>query len=368
MELRFVRLLIVWVLALLFSLQLTAQIVVNFQPALNGLTLGGLERVKVVNSTAEQMTGTLKISVQDENGSMVVNILTTTFVIHPGVNVLNTGIFTNGKISFGNSPAVKILSQTGRFPEGSFQYCFEFDAAPPKLNGPVIPYENCYNYDVQPYTPLLLMSPANQASICNPRPDFSWQPPFPSGPQMRYRLIVVDVLAGQQPADALDRNLPVINKANLNSNLLLYPSELAPLVMGHHYGWQLTAYVGTTIVQRSEIWTFTYQCDQRAPDSTFNSYTEVKPDKDENFYIADKVLKFAVFNPYKGGVLEYSIIDLADPATDIKKLPRINLQNGLNKVDLRLSGNRAFISGHMYLMKMNNISNHPVMVRFTYAQ
>lgn len=345
-----------------------AQIIINFNPILNGQTIQGLQQIKIINSTPERVGGSLKINVQDEAGNNVISILTPDFVLHPGVNILHPGIFSNGKISFGNSRAVRVLSETGRFPEGNFQYCFEFDADPIKLDGPVTPYENCYSFDIQPYTPLLLINPLNKAVICNPRPAFTWQPPFPVSRNLRYRIIAATVNPGQQAADAINNNLPVINQAGVTSNLLLYPDNLQSLVQGNTYAWQVTAYINNTIVQKSEIWTFTYDCEKAKPDSVFDSYTEVKNEGSGNYYLANRILKFAVNNPYKAGILDYSIVDLADPFTLISNLPEIPIQNGLNKINLTLDNNKAFINGHTYLMRMNNISNQQVTLRFMYEQ
>lgn len=345
-----------------------AQVIMSFEPVINGQTLEGLQRVRMINSTAEMLNGSLKITVRDGAGGIVMNVITPVFRIHPGANELDPGIFSSSKIRFGNSSAVQVLGQTGRFPEGNFQYCFEFDAQPSKPASPIIPYESCYNAYIQPYTPLLLINPMNQAVICNPRPDFSWQPPFPAGNDMRYRIIVTEIKNGQQAADAIVNNLPLINKAELHFNHLVYPQNIPALTEGQKYAWQVTAYVNRTIVQKSEIWVFTYDCAHAKTDSVFDSYREVKTEIDGNYYIADRVLKFSLNNPYKAGKLDYTIIDLADPLKPIKRLPRINIQTGLNKIDLRLNNNKDFINGHTYLMRIDNIANHQVILRFTYKE
>lgn len=345
-----------------------AQVIVSFEPALNGRTIEGLQRIKIINSMTGDVRGFLKVNVQDETGNLVVNILTPSFMIHPGSNMINSSVFANSRISFGNSRAVQVLNQTGRFPEGSFEYCFEFNADPSKPNEAPVPYENCFNFYVQPYTPLLLISPPDKSTICNPRPDFVWQPPFPAGISMRYRVLVSEIRADQQPSEALLNNLPLINQAELTSNLLLYPSPVASLVKGRTYAWQAIAYINDAVVQRSEIWTFTYDCDKAEADSSFDSYREVTGSGNGNYYIASKTLKFALRNPYKKRSLNYSVVDLAEPLKEIRRLPVIQLENGLNKIDLKLNNNKSFINGHTYLMRLNNISNHQVILRFIYEE
>lgn len=346
----------------------SSQIVIAFEPAVNGMTLQGLQRARIVNALNTVTNGKLRITVRDAAGSMVVSIMTPSFSLHPGVNQLNSVIFSHGKIMMGSSPAARVVSQTGRFPEGELQYCYEFLSDPPKPTSPPLVYENCYNYYIQPYSPLVLIYPANGSHLCNPRPDFSWQPPFPGSRDMRYRLILTEVQPGRPVAQIIADGLPLVDKGGLMSNLFVYQPPSPSLVRGHTYAWQVTAHVNQIMVQRSDIWVFTYDCQEEKPDSVFDSYTEAKAEIDGNYYVADKVLKFSVQNPYKAGHLDYSIVDLANPFDVIKRLPRLPLQTGLNKIDLPLSRNKAFQPGHTYLMKIHNVSNHDVVLRFTYKE
>ncbi len=348
--------------------KLHAQIIIGFQPSVNGQTLDGLSLVQLVNSGAAVKKGPLKITVNDASGANVVTIQVPVITVQPGVTVLNKGMLANSVLRFGDSQSAALLNQSGRFPEGEYEYCFEFEAAGLKPGSPPDIYENCFQYMLQPTTPLLLVDPYDGAEICSTRPNFSWQPPMPVEAGMRYRVLAVLVKPKQDPTEALANNTPVVNVANLRQFTLPYPVQSPDLQKEQTYAWQVTVLNGRTIVTQSEIWTFTIHCEDSIPGAPESSYRELKPDGDKNFYIATGVLRFSFHNDYKAGKLEYEIIDLADPAKEIKKLPRINMQHGLNKVNLPLSRTGAFVAGNQYLLKVKNSANQELTLRFVYQE
>jgi hypothetical protein len=346
-----------------------AQIIISFQPALNGQTLNGLSFVQIVNSYAEESKGSFKVTVKDGAGTEVVSILVPQIAVHPGVNTLNRGVFSSSNIRFGGSPAASILHQSGRFPEGEYEYCFELDVAQAKPTQPPVVYENCFTQALQPTTPLLLTDPYDGAEICNLRPGFSWQPPMPLQGDMRYQIVVAPVNGKQQPTEALANNKPVINIANLRQFNIIYPAGAADLVKEQTYAWQVTALSGRTVVTQSEIWTFKVHCDDSIPAAESGTYRELKPDGDKNYYIASGgIIRFSFNNYYSAGKLEYEIVDLANPDNVIKKLPRLNMQTGHNKIDLKPSGSAALKSGNQYLLKVKNAGSQELTMRFIYQE
>lgn len=354
-------------LLVMLACRLSAQVTISFQPALSGQTLDGLTFVQLVSSSATAQKGELKITVNDAGGANVVTIQVPQVTVHPGVTTLNKGILANSRMRFGESAATALLSQTGRFPEGEYEYCYELSVTGYKPGSPEI-YENCFQYMLQPTTPLLLVDPYDGAEICSQRPNFSWQPPMPAQGDMRYRIVVVAVKPKQDPAEALTNNKPVINTANLRQFNLIYPVEAPDLQKEQTYAWQVTAHSGKTMITQSEIWTFTIHCEDSIPGSPESSYRELKADGDKNFYIATGTLRFSFQNDYKEGKLDYTIVDLADPGKVIKKLPRINMQHGLNKVNLPLSRMGSFVAGNQYLLKVKNSANQELTLRFVYQE
>lgn len=345
---------------------LYAQITFSYAPAANGQTLDGLTMVQMVNTRGARLDGTLNITVRDGGGAVVVNIDIPKVSLLPGGNVLHKGMLANSSMRFGSSPAAALIGQSGRFPEGEYEYCYRFLETQVKPGSDPVIHENCFQYAIQPATPLLLVDPFNGDQICNTRPSFSWQPPVPLTPDMRYRIVVAAVNDKQDGVTALANNRPVINQSGLRQQFLNYPPQVPDLVMGRQYAWQVWAYSGKTVMTRSEIWLFTVQCDTVR--TIKDSYREAKPELDGSFYLAKEVLHFSFNNPYRAGRLDYTIRDLSDPLTEIRKLPRVNMKQGINLVDLRLSANKAFIHGHQYLMKIRNAGNKELVLKFSYAE
>lgn len=351
---------------LLAACPLRAQINFNYLPAVNGLTLDGLAMVQMVNSSGATLTGGLNIRVKDAAGRVVVNIDIPQVKVLPGGNVLHKGMLGKAAMRFGSSPAASLIGQSGRFPEGEYEYCYRFIQQNIKPGADPLIHENCFDHTIQPVSPLLLTDPFNGDQICNTRPSFSWQPPVPAGTEMRYRIVVAAIGEDQDGITALANNRPVINQADLRSQLLPYPPQVPDLEKGKQYAWQVWAYNGKTIITKSEVWQFTVQCDTVREQK--DSYREAKPELDGSFYLAKEILHFSFTNPYRAGRLEYSIHDLSDPLTEIKKLPRVNMKQGINLVDLRLSGNKSFVHGHQYILKIRNAGNSELILKFSYAE
>jgi len=351
---------------LMFACPSYAQVTFSYVPTVNGQTIESLMMVQLINAGPARSEGALNITVRDGSGSVVVNIDVPHITVMPGGNVLHKGMLANSRMRFGSSPAAGPLGQTGRFPEGEYEYCYRFLETSRKPGSNPGVYENCFQYTTQPATPLLLVDPFNGNEICNTRPSFSWQPPLPQTPDMRYRITVAEVQDKQDGITALANNRPVINQADLRQQFLSYPPQVPDLVKGKQYAWQVWAYSGQTVMTRSEIWVFTVQCDTVRTEK--DSYREAKPELDGSFYLAKGVLHFSFTNPYRAGRLDYTIQDLSDPLTEIRKLPRVHMKQGLNLIDLRLTGNRSFVHGHQYLMKIRNAGNKELVLKFSYAE
>jgi len=353
---------------LVITVQAKAQVAINFIPSVAGQTLEGLSLVQLVNTTGNNLQGQLTITVKDGSGAGVVSIVVPRLPIRLGVNSLNKGILSGSRIRFGESPSAAALSQTGRFSEGEYEYCYELAVESAKPGGIPTIYENCFQHTLQPTTPLMLIDPYDQAEICNTRPNFSWQPPMPLQRDMRYRIVVAPVMERQDAVEALANNRPVINIADVRHNNLIYPVQVPDLVKEQRYAWQVTAYTGKVMLTQSEIWTFTIHCEDSIPVQQADSYRELKVEADKNFYLAPGTLRFSFYNYRQAGRLEYEIIDLSNPDVPVKKLRRINMQAGLNKIALDLQDNADIKDGNQYILKVKNVTNQELTLRFIYQE
>jgi hypothetical protein len=344
---------------------LQAQVSFQFMPALNGQSVNGLFMVQLHNAGLLNYNGKVKITVKDGNNKIVLVALTPSIFVRQGGNMISA-LVSQSRIQFGSSTSANIISQTGRFPEDEYEYCFEFTGTENKTNADEQVFENCFTYIIQPLIPLSLIYPGDGDEICNTRPEFTWQPAMPLNSNLRYRLLVTEKRNKQNAADALMNNVPVFQQDNIAGFMLMYPPQVPELQKDKQYTWQVVAYEGNTKVTQSEIWQFSIKCDDRKLDSSKESYRELSGSLNGNFYMAAGILRFSITNPYSTEKMEYGITDLSDPVKIIKNLPDVKVQTGLNKIDIALEDVKGLEIDKMYLLKIKNIGSQPLYLRFIY--
>jgi hypothetical protein len=121
------------------------------------------------------------------------------------------------------------------------------------------------------------------------------------------------------------------------------------------------------LVTRSEIWTFTIDCDEPKPAQPGDSYRELKPSINGDFYVAKRMLRFAVNNPYGPGELDFNIVQLKEGKT-IAQLPKLKMSTGQNKYDIDLSEFRSFINNEQYQLTVRLPNGQSVHLRFIYQE
>jgi hypothetical protein len=356
---------VILIFVILLPFFMKAQIAVNFNPVIYGQSIEGLAYAQIVNSSLGNLIAKVTVKVRTK-GLNVVTIVMPSFQIHAGMNEISRAAFSNARFGFGNNNYGLTASQSGKFPEGDYEYCYAVDISESK--DPQLPpiYENCFVQELRQRTPLLLINPIDGDEICNKRPQFIWQPPVPLPLDARFRLVLAEVKEKQDIVEAVTYNPPVINQGNIVGNNLFYPANAPDLKQGQKYAWQVIVYSGLAILVRSEVWTFTYKCQEPSKDTTTDSYRELKETSDGDFYIANKYLHFSLNNPYSPGNLAYTIASMVDPDKAIKGLPKLKLNTGLNKYDIDLTENKSFKNGQEYFLIVTIGSNRNLRLRFIY--
>jgi hypothetical protein len=357
---------IIFYCSICFAFAAKGQIAMNFNAAVYGQSLEGLSFVQIINTSPETVNAKVTIRIREAMAGNVVTAIIPSVVIRQGSNTIERTAFANGRFSFGNNSYGLMLSQSGKFPEGEYEYCFEAEIIEPKSGWISAFFENCFTHQLQPLTPLLLINPVDGDIDCNTRPNFVWQPPLPLPADARFRLVLTELKVKQDIIEAINFNQPVINQGNIPANQLHYPFNAQALKEGKTYVWQVIVYSGKIIIKKSEIWTYTIKCEEEKKEPGGDSYRELKETDDGNFYIADKVLRFSFNNPYSTGALNYSINSLSDPGVIIKNLPPLQQYSGLNKYEIDLSENKIFKNGQEYLLKVKVANNRELQLRFIY--
>lgn len=363
---KFSNILIAGVLLIGLHISANAQVQTIFQPAVNGRTTDGITLFQVNNQTGSDFRSSLKIIITEEKIGRICEISVAPIQVKRGINMFNRSLLGGAQMKFASNNFGNIVRQTGRLPEGEYEYCYELTPLEEKA-GVLDFYENCFHLNLQPLSPLMLVDPVDEEKICNVKPSFIWQPPMPVDVNARYRIVVVELKEKQTPAEALSFNLPIINAGELAMPRINYPQNIPALVKGKKYAWQVLYSVQNMLVTRSEIWTFKIDCEEEKTFEPGDSYRELQTMISGDFYVAKRVLRFAVNNPYAAGELDYTIVQLKE-GKPIQNLPRLKLLAGQNKYDLDLTEFRAFVHDENYQLTVRLPNGQNLYLRFIYQE
>jgi hypothetical protein len=349
-------------LFLCFYLPGLAQITVQFIPETYGRNVNGLFACRLTNLNQKQVVS-MVITVNERKGGIVCQVNVPEFTLLPGTNPIPVTAAHSAGIKFGSGRLGQITGRSGSFPEGDYEYCYEISFQ--HSDNP--PMEQCFSYTLAPFAELNLIDPYNQDKICDKRPVLTWQPLIPAILGSRYQLVLTEIKDGQSPTEALNYNLPIINQSNLSSPVLPYPPIARELQNKKKYAWQVTAYKDQTILNRSDIWEFTIDCQDSVKKVIDDGgYRNIEDLLKGNFYIAKGYIKFALVNPYEAQKLKYEITSINNINKKIKGLPKIDLVNGLNKIIIDLYENGTLSAGQYYIMKVKLPNGSTKSLRFLY--
>jgi hypothetical protein len=350
------------------GLKAQAQLTANFNVAIHGQTVDGLMLAQIVSNYPQVVHARVNIRVREQSRGELLQVQSGYISFNPGINTLSRERFASSSFRFAQNSAGMQLSQTNRFPEGEYEFCFEMLVGDEKRQTVDETFENCFESVVQPATSLLLINPADGDELCDKRPNLTWQPPMPVRAGTRYRLILCELKEKQTDVEAINYNIPVINVDAIIGNTLFYPAKLPDLQKDKQYVWQVSAYEGKTITTRSEIWKFAVKCEEKKLPLPADSYRELKEQQTEGHYVAEGVLRFSFYNSYNAGKLSYIIENINKPGAKIKDLPELQLGSGFNKYDLDLSENRFFKDGGEYLLKVTLPDGKLLSLKFIYKE
>lgn len=352
-------------LLLSILIQVKAQITFSFMPEIQGRTMENIYKAGIANG-GERQTVNLVINVTEATSGAVVTVRTAPFELLPGMNTVPAGAVYNASVVFGTGRIATVVSQSGFFPEGDYEYCFQLYEGTGHNSGLI--EEQCFSYNLQPFSAMQLIQPYEGDSLCDTRPTLSWQPIIPAINGVMYRLVLVEVKDGQQRAEAIRMNLAIINQRQIPLPMLLYPSLANQLEEGKRYAWQVAAYKDELLLAESEIWDFTVACEKAPAGPTPEAFRTLEDLAKGNFYIARGQILFAFNNTYAESNLRYTIQCLTKDDQDIRKLPTVKVSRGMNHIVIDLSGSSGFVDGYFYIMDVKLPSGEEKQLRFIYKQ
>src|SRR5690242_19821289 len=173
-----------------------------------------------------------------------------------------TQIFTSADILdwatiYKNQQYIDIAQRTGMIPEGPLQICTTV-----LDNGKNTLASACQTVTIVLPDPPQLIFPLNGSVVSVAQPVFQWTPVLlPPEIGVTYRVKVVEVYTGQNPATAMAANPTWFTTDLTGPPVLVYPLDGLPLDPAKQYAWQVEVLDGTGNPvtrggQASELWTF----------------------------------------------------------------------------------------------------------------
>ena len=263
-------------------------------------------------------------------------------------------------------PAARVdMDPNGMLPAGRYQACYTVVNI---QKGDITLVENCIPVNVDPLSPPLLNTPANEDKLMTPYPQFTWLPPTPIGlfNDLGYAIIVVEVLPGQGKADAVQQNIPLNASVYTKDLFWNYPASTRSLDTGKVYAWRIVAMNSGKAVALSDIWTFRVTSNRPTAEAEKPTpFVEVKRTQDAVIAATGNVLRIMYDNAAADSTIKYTITSIEEPGNPVVQEGELTLKYGQNQLQVPLRSNRKIQSNKVYLFRFVSSRNESWTVKFT---
>lgn len=244
---------------ILFLLRYSTQAQVTLSPQVPpvGVMLKSqLWNMALLNGGAGSMYVTISLTLLSTHDNQpILQASTQPILLNKGVNMLNEKSIGPVQYVYGLAAGAIDRDANGFLAVGNYRACYKVSAGE-NFGTPIA--EDCLPVEVQPLSPPQLNLPADTATVQTPYPQFTWLPPLPINlfSNLNYDLLVVEVLPGQSPYEAIQKNMPVYNISDYKSLVHQYPSSYKALDTGRVYAWRVIAKNEGQFIAQSEVWSF----------------------------------------------------------------------------------------------------------------
>ncbi|MBS3914713.1 MAG: hypothetical protein KG003_09445 [Bacteroidetes bacterium] len=203
-----------------------------------------------------------------QGGKGIVSLKSSNTLINSGVQSFTSVSLNTSQLIYKSQAIADIENLTGTFPAGNYQVCYTIHCVTADCDGlgaDAIYNETsqCFEFIIEPPTPLLLASPEDKVELEWPRPTFNWIPPMPlsSVNGFNYLYTLTEKQEGQTCNDAIIRNRPLYKQRGVEIPMLPFPPEMNDLDTGKIYCWKVEGLVDQIPVAQSEVWEFHLKTD-----------------------------------------------------------------------------------------------------------
>jgi len=261
----------------------------------------------------------------------------------------------------------------GFLPIGSFNICYSLFYI--NSDAPETLAEECAVVQVEPISPPQLVMPGDKEATTSKYPMFSWLAPAPLNMtnKLQYQWVITEVNKTQTPADAIQKNIPLLKKLELSQNYFYYPTGAPPLDTSKTYAWQVLAKTNGSPIALSEIWTFKLKEPEIQKSSPYqkSSYSyKMQKEEDGALAICTGLLEYEFYNENNNSVVNLNLVDLSvsKRKTVSIELPSQKIIYGQNFMQIDFRKNKDMIPNHLYLLVLTDSRNERWYLKFEFRK
>jgi hypothetical protein len=299
----------------------------------------------------------------------VLDVVSAPFLLKKGMNAtaqMNLGISST---IYSASQAANYIKTSHTLPSGKYTYCSFIKSFP----NDIVTDEYCESFEANTSSFLFLVSPPDKDVIETKYPVLIWthsEPFSETNATNNYRIIVTELNIGQSPEAAINTNIPVYMKNNLNSHSVLYPIDAKELQIGMTYAWQVQELSSGTIVNKTEAWEFKLKAPIPIKD---NKYAVLKKQLDADVYNVERYIYFTYDENFDPGSIKIQILDSKRKAVAPKVQNDVSqTSSASNSIDVKKQGDNRFsidtdqlnVSKGYYTLEVTNAKNELYLLKF----
>ena len=282
------------------------------------------------------------------------------YTLQPGINTLDAQ-YIHAQWSYSSSAFKELFVDYKTLPEGVYEYCVSVQPlAPTGEPLPLNDNKECLLGVSKDLFLINLVAPENDAKLYEYNPMLNWVVTYPFASLLTYRIRVAKILDGQNIENAIARNNPIYQEANVPQTAQIYPFYATPLVAFQPYAWTVDAYYKGILLGGAAPWKFTIIEDSARVVLPHESYyVDISMEQNASRYYAVGVIKLKYVLEEKEN--EELLISLMDNSGKPLKLPASSLlaKLGDNRFVLQLKDKVALQHLQVYtLVVTNSLGNH----------
>ncbi|KAA2243192.1 hypothetical protein F0L74_11800 [Chitinophaga agrisoli] len=354
-----------WTVVMLTALQMHGQVSMTVQiPPVGIMQKSQLWNIVLTSASANPVSVKMVLRLSDaETNQPLLTGVSRTIVLNKGGRRLQATDIE--PIQYEYLSAAVDRNTNGLLTTGNYQACYSVVST--SHTGGLIA-EDCIPFTVEPVSPPLLNTPANESMLESRLPQFTWLPPAPLNifNDLNYELKLVEVRPGQSAPEAIQQNIPVF-RAPHNKNLFInYPASAMTLDTAKLYAWTIIANNGPRFAAQTEVWTFRIAGKQVNNRADLSGFVQLKKELTSAVINCSGPLQVSYSNLANDKKVQYEIIALQDN-NEVVQTGSLSLQAGENLLELALKRSARLEKGKSYQFRLVNSRQERWSMKFIYA-